>query len=190
MARYDRGFDEYRGYRRDLGGQWNQGGSWQGYDSDFNRGRFQQQGGRFGSGTTGYGRTGQGRGQYGGRGFARRYDEQSYGGAGGYDRGNYGRTDFGTERYGGLWGGEGGSGHLGYSGDDPWGMGPATGRFGRGRESMWDRGMGGRYGEDRFHGRGWNQEYDRDFGGRVREGWEDLKRGMRRTFGGGYDRRG
>ena len=54
---------------------------------------------------------------------------------------------------------------------------------------MWDRGMEGRYGDDRFRGSGrFQQEYDQDFGGRVREGWEDLKRGMRRTFGGDYDR--
>lgn len=35
---------------------------------------------------------------------------------------------------------------------------------------------------------GWGRDYDRDFGDRVREGWNDFRQGVRRTFRGGYDR--
>ena len=128
MARYGRDFDAYRGYRRDRGGQWNQGGAWQGYDADFNRGRFQQQGGRFGTGAGGYGSGAYARGQYGGRGFARRYDEESYGMRNRYDQGNYGRTDFGNRGTGGMWGGGAGRGDAGYTGDDFMNAGTQTRR--------------------------------------------------------------
>lgn len=35
---------------------------------------------------------------------------------------------------------------------------------------------------------GWARDYDRDFGDRIREGWNDFRQGVRRTFRGGYDR--
>lgn len=102
--------------------------------------------------------------------------EGFYGSFEGYDRdfgagGNLGRYDIGyrNEYGGGYRGQQGGAGRWGgYS----------------------DQGLGGRY--NGFGGRermtfGPREEYDRDLGDQLREGWHDLKRGVRRAFGGGYD---
>lgn len=69
-----------------------------------------------------------------------------------------------------------------------WGGGSDIG-YGTYRTSRtdWDRGIDSR---DRmvFRAGGAGHDYDRDLGDRVREGWHDLKRGVQRAFGGGYDR--
>lgn len=118
----------------------------------------------------------------------------------GYGAAGYtGRGDWGGGYYGG--GMEGGLANRGFYG----------GRFGEARTNRgydFDEGYepgrgyyGGRYGEGGMYGPrgtyrgwggaargGWARDYDRDFGDRVREGWNDLRRGVRRTFRGGYDR--
>jgi hypothetical protein len=94
----------------------------------------------------------------------------------------YGR-DYGE----GGWGGgynprdTGWSGGSYYGGDRGW--------SGRGYQ---DEGLGGRFAGRRrpHHERttfGPRDEYDHDMGDQLREGWRDLKRGVRRAFGGGYD---
>ena len=81
--------------------------------------------------------------------------------------------------------------------------------YNRGMNRGWSGFQGGGYrmrGYDRgWNDRGWNDRdrvtfsprghpayggrYDRDMGDQLREGWHDLKRGVRRAFGGGgYDR--
>ena len=53
-----------------------------------------------------------------------------------------------------------------------------------------DEGLGSRYRGrgQQGQGRGYSEEYDRDMRDQLREGWQDLKRGVRRTFGGSeYD---
>lgn len=84
-------------------------------------------------------------------------------------------------------------------------LGPrgGQGRYGAGPRGGWsggysDEGLGGGggYGGGRdrermsFRPRHEREyEYDRDMGDEIREGWQDLKRGVRRAFGGGgYDR--
>jgi hypothetical protein len=83
----------------------------------------------------------------------------------GVGTGNYDR-DFGG---GGYYGGRG-TYERGFDIGPTWGGGSDVGYRG--------------YRTDRARGYG----YDRDFGDRLQEGWNDLKRGARRAFGGGYDR--
>lgn len=65
------------------------------------------------------------------------------------------------------------------------GAGRWGGYQGQGTESGFDRGYGSR---ERMTFRPRHpQEYDRDMGDQLREGWHDLKRGVKRAFGGGYD---
>lgn len=106
----------------------------------------------------------------------------------------YGR-DFGFDDARHIWsGGE----NLGYRGGGrtyqrgldigpTWGGGSDIG-YGTYRSDRVDRhrGLDSR---DRmvFRAGGAGYDYDRDFGDRVREGWHDLKRGVQRAFGGGYD---
>lgn len=98
-----------------------------------------------------------------------------------YGRGFSGRGGGWGERegFGGTQSGRGGLSpgygmHRGYDYD-------LTGSRGGGRGSF--GGMRGGYDVGYRTG-----GYDRDFGDRVREGWQDLKQGARRMFGGGDDR--
>lgn len=94
------------------------------------------------------------------------------------------------------WGGTHRQGGGGWSGPPPRESGWAGGY--QPRESGWggrsqrgygweyqDEGLGSRYHGRGQHGhaRGYSEEYDRDMGDQIREGWRDLKRGVRRTFG-------
>ncbi|MEW5927494.1 MAG: hypothetical protein AB1941_08415 [Gemmatimonadota bacterium] len=103
-------------------------------------------------------------------------------GAGGYD------PDMGRDwNRGGMQGG--GWNRGGYADEGSWGD-----RYGGVRDRYGNRlgqggGMYGRGGAYRGYGEtGWTGGYDRDFGDRVREGWNDLTRGVRRAFRGGNDR--
>ena len=152
------------------------GRDFRGYDGDFNRGHFARSGGRFGRGPgSGYMAGDRPRGGYG-----RRYDEGEPGWTG-YraDRGEgFARRDPRLDRYGmdrpsnrRPLEGFGGPWHAPRPGDNPTGYDMRDSR---------DR--------DRYEGASYRDRYDRDFGDQLREGWRDLKRGVRDAFGGGYDR--
>lgn len=106
----------------------------------------------------------------------------------------YGR-DFGFDDPWDLWSGSESGGYRGGGrtyrrGLDigpTWGGGSDIG-YGTYRSDRGDlhRGMDSR---DRmvFRAGGAGHDYDRDLGDRMREGWHDLKRGVQRAFGGGYD---
>jgi hypothetical protein len=75
----------------------------------------------------------------------------------------------------------------GYDMNQGYGSGAGRGYYGGGQ--------GGAYGQGSSY-RGWGEGrqggwmgggYDRDLGDRLREGWNDFRRGVRRTFS-GYDR--
>lgn len=95
----------------------------------------------------------------------------------------YGR-DYGERGWGGGYDPRdtGWTGGSYYGGDRAW--------PGRGYQ---DEGLGGRHAGRRPHHERMSfeprDEYDRDMGDQFREGWQGLKRGVRRAFGGGgYDR--
>lgn len=119
----------------------------------------------------------------------------------------YGR-DYGERGWGGThrqsgsgWGGqprrESGWGGSQQSRESGWGEGyqpRESGWSGRSqRRYGWDyqeEGLGNRYRGRSPHERDWghSEEYDRDMGDQLREGWQDLKRGVRRAFTGNeYD---
>lgn len=105
-----------------------------------------------------------------------------------YGRGGFGfvgnQRGFGGRGYRGDWGG---GWDREYGGHGAWG-----GEFGR-HQGTWGGGLGrggmygrGGYGHD--YGRGEWGGHDRDVGDTLREGWRNLRRGVRRAFGGRYDR--
>lgn len=180
MARYGRDFGESRG------GQWNRGQrdryrggeyGWDqagGDDSAFGYGarpRGESFGRGYGDQDFERGRFDRGRfgGGYGGKGFGR----GDYGGG-------YGGRDYQENRFGGYGSSREGGRGGGFKDRDRWGGGYAGGGGGRQRPMG-----GGMYGR----GQPQREQYDRDLGDRLREGWNDLRRGFRENFGGGYDRR-
>jgi hypothetical protein len=102
----------------------------------------------------------------------------------------YGR-DFGMKRSYGAYDrsyGRGGTYERGWDIGPTWGGGSDLGyRTDRIRGYGYDRdlGMGERV---VYEAGGHRRRYDRDLGDQLREGWNTLKRGARRAFGGGYDR--
>jgi hypothetical protein len=170
MARYGRDFDRDDAFDRSRGGYWGDRSWTDRYDRNFGRGEN-----RFG----GYGR-GYMEDDFSRGGFRGSRDV----GMGGYGRGR-GREGMG---YGGM-----GPGQFGMRGDKGWARGYAdddrwSGQM-HGGLSYRGRGDRGRY-DRMYHSGGWRDAYDRDLGDRMREGWNDFKREMRRTFGGDrYDRR-
>lgn len=178
MARYGNDFNRNRDYG------WNRGG-WSGrswgndYDTDFNRGRYAQRGGRFGRS---YGSEPLETGSYGeGGGFRE-------GGFGSRGRG-FGRTDF-DEYDEGRFGGYGARDNRwsrGYGNQDRWGadFGRGYGRTDFREGGMYGGGMYGR-GTGEIDRSDWRGGYDRDMGDRLRSGWNAMKRRVRRNLG-GYD---
>lgn len=105
---------------------------------------------------------------------------------GGFGPGHYSQTDFGPSNFGRPDYEEPGYGR-GYRGAGGGQGGYSQGRYEQGgyNQGMYGRPTGARGYSDRE----WPSGYDRDFGDRIREGWDDFKHGVRRTFGGGgYDR--
>jgi hypothetical protein len=144
-------------YGQDYGNRGNMNRDWPRDNQEFGY-RNREMGGNFGGGNFGGGS----------------FDRGNFGG-GNFDRNN--NFDRGSRRGGSFGGNNFGGNNFGGSG------------YGRGNY------MGGGSGYNREHqdfdrhrmGERWNQGYDRDFGDRIQEGWEGLKRGFRRTFGGDYD---